>query len=505
MEQQQYRRLALQVNSLLADRNRLAGMLGQVMDGRRDIYAAAGYPQALGFTDYYGAYRRQDLARRIVIAKPDETWRLPPLVLDGADAKSGRSDTPFAKAVLSIAKGAELGGLEDKFGLWHVLNRLDRVSGIGRYGVLFLGIRGSDQPDQPLRKGEAKSERDLLYLGVYDEAHADIVEFDSDPTSPRFGLPLYYNLTTTDGKIGGTKTTRVHWSRCLHVAEGLDGDDIYGAPRLEACWNRIVDILKIMAGSGEAAWKLLDPGYNIRADDGKRLPTDPTQIEALEAQIEDFIDGYTRWLMLEGMTVNAIPGSVQDPSGLVTTNISLISAATDIPQRILLGSERGELSSSQDERNWTAKIETRQVNHVEPNIIRPLLSRLIYAGVLPAPTSGDVIVQWPNLLESDRSAEAQTAKTAAEALATAKAKVDPKVFVETYMPELPVTAIEEAPEPQPLLLQPGQQPGQQPDLEQDGEQSDDSDGDDEDAPEEVAANAAPFWQFVNGRWWYAYP
>ena len=499
MEREQYQRLAVQVNSLLADRNRLAGMLGQIMDGRRDIYAAAGYPQALDFTDYYGAYRRQDLARRIVVAKPDETWRLSPIVLDGIDLKDGRDNTPFAKAVQALARGAELGSLEDKFGMWHVLNRLDRVSGVGRYGVLFLGLRGNAKPDEPLAKGEAKSERDLLYLGVYDELHADIVEFDSDHTSPRFGLPLYYNLTTTDGKIGGTKTTRVHWSRCIHVAEGLDGDDIYGTPRLEACWNRIVDILKIMAGSGEAAWKLLDPGYNIRADEGKRLPTDPTQIEALESQIEDFIDGYTRWLMLEGMTVNAMPGSVQDPSGLVMTNISLISAATDIPQRILLGSERGELASSQDERNWATKIETRQVNHVEPNIIRPLLSRLIYAGVLPAPASGDVFVKWPNLLESDRSAEAQTAKTAAEALNAAKAKVDPKVFVETYLPELPVSAIEEAPEPPPQLVQP--QPGQQPD---DDQGRDDQTGDEE-APEEVAANAAPFWQFTNGRWWYAYP
>lgn len=495
MDQEQYKRLALQVNSLLADRNRLAGMLGQIMGGRRDIYAAAGYPQALDFQDYYGAYRRQDIARRIVTAKPDETWRLPPTVLDGADAKHGRDDTPFAKAVLSLARGAQLGSLEDKFGMWHVLNRLDRVSGIGRYGVLFLGLRGNAKPDEPLKAGEAKSERDLLYLGVYDEAHADIVAFDSDPASPRFGLPLYYNLTTTDGKIGGTKTTRVHWSRCIHVAEHLDGDDIYGAPRLEACWNRIVDILKIMAGSGEAAWKLLDPGYTIRADEGKRLPTSEADIAALEEQIEDFINGYTRWLMLEGMTTTPLPGSVQDPSGLIMTNIALISAATDIPQRILLGSERGELASTQDERNWTTKIETRQVNHVEPNIIRPLLSRLIYAGVLPAPTSGEVTIHWPNLLESDRSAEAQTAKIAGEALATVGAKVDAKVFVETYLPELPVSAVEEAPET--VMVQPGQQPddmrpGQKPDG-------------DEETPEEVAANAAPFWQFSDGRWWYAYP
>jgi hypothetical protein len=482
MEATQVRRLALQVNNLLAERTRMAGLLGQLMNGRRDIYAAAGYPQALTFHDYHGAYRRQDIARRVVCAKPDEAWRLHPTVLDGADAKRGRSDTPFAAAVKTLATGASLGTLGDSFGLWHVLYRLDRVSGIGRYGVLFLGIRGNDKPSAPLRKGEGGSARDLLYLSVYDEAHAQIVEFDSDPTSPRFGLPLYYDLTVTDGTSTGAKTTRAHWSRCIHVAEGLDGDDIYGAPRLEACWNRMVDILKIMAGSGEAAWKLLDPGYTIRADEGKRLPTDEAQIEALEGQIEEFINGYTRWLLLEGMTPTPLPGSVQDPSGLVMTNVALISAATDIPQRILLGSERGELASTQDERNWATKIETRQVNHIEPNLIRPLLSRLVFAGVLPAPSSGEVTIQWPSLLESDRVSQAQTAKTAADALAAVGAKVDPKVFVETFLPELPVAAVEEAPEPVAALPQ---TTGERPE------------------GEVAATNAAPFWHFADG--WGAYP
>lgn len=64
MEATQVRRLALQVNNLLAERTRMAGLLGQLMNGRRDIYAAAGYPQALTFHDYHGAYRRQDIARR---------------------------------------------------------------------------------------------------------------------------------------------------------------------------------------------------------------------------------------------------------------------------------------------------------------------------------------------------------------------------------------------------------------------------------------------------------
>lgn len=513
---QMRRAVALVANSLLADRATLARSIGMQYDGRRDVYAAAGYPQTLDYDDYNGAYKRQDIARRIVGAKPAETWRLQPSVLDGAQVEDGKDDTEFAKAVAMLAEGTDLEDIHDtRLNLWQVLHRLDRVSGIGRYGVLYLGIRDGKEPHEPLERGTAGGVQDLLYMSVYGEGAAALDTLDTDPSSPRFGLPEFYRLTAKAGDGVATKEIRAHWTRCVHVAEDVDEDDLYGTPRLEACWNRLVDLLKIMASSGEAAWRLSNPGYSISAGEGKRLPVDEAALTELQGQIEDFIDGLTRYLLLEGLEPQAIEGAIQDPTGLVTINVALVSAATGIPQRILLGSERGELASQQDERNWTAQIETRQVNHVQPGIVLPVIGRLIYAGVLPRPTSGTVSIKWAPLLESDRKVEAETAKVAAEALAAVKAAVDPVKFAEVYLPEVPSDAIEkEAPASVPPVLaqyagKPGAVPADGAQGAQDGT-TPANDTQDASAPadEAPAANVDArllMAQDSAGNWYYAYP
>lgn len=437
--------------SMLGARAALAAMLGVIFNGQRDIYDAAGYAKTLTYMDYYGVYRRQDIARRIVSAAPTETWRLDPTILDGNDEADAADDTPFAEAVQELAAVGQSGQfLIDQPGLFQVLHRLDRVAGIGRYGVLFLGINDGQPPDQPLARGACKGASDLLYTTVYGEGDARIEQYDDDPASPRYGLPLYYTLSTRIN--AGQAQKRVHWTRCIHVAENVDDDDVFGTPRLESVWNRLVDLLKIMAGSGEAAWKLLDVGQILSTVEGKRLPSDPEQIAALENQVDEFVNGLRRWLLADGIQANAVNGQVTDPTGLVTINVALISAATGIPQRILLGSERGELASIQDESNWTKVIETRQRTQVAPYIIRPTVSRLIYAGVLPAPMSGNFVVQWPNLQESDREREATVAEKVANILSVLGWEVEPDVFLETYLPELPADAVSVPPSPEPPPL-----------------------------------------------------
>lgn len=492
----------LQVNSVLVERMATAARLGMSFDGKRDIYNEAGYKKTLDFADYYGAYRRQDIARRVVRAPADETWRKAPEILDGAMPDEARNDTPFVQAWERLAFGAEVGEKpEVGKGLLHYLNRIDRISGIGRYGVLYLGVRDGQVPEMPLEKGSVKKPDDLLFVGTYDEGSALISTLLPDRSNERYGLPEYYNLSVATGVEGGTSSIRAHWTRCIHIAEDLENDDIYGTPRLEACWNRIYDLLKIMAGSGEAAWKLLDTGHILTTKQGGKLPTKPDELRDLEDQVEEFVHGLRRWLLAEGLETTGIEGTVEDPTGLVTINVSLISAATGIPQRILMGSERGELASSQDEQNWANIIGTRQANHAGPMILRPLINRLIWCGVLPRPSSGSFCVKWPPLVESKREENAAVADTVAKALRILSIDVDPKEFVRIFVPELPTTAVERKPPPQPLVL-PGQNNGQ-PAAEENAPE-----GEEEPGEEELAANAEGGDGAGNGvrfRGWTDYP
>ena len=425
----------LAVNSALVERLSTLSNFGMSFDGKRDIYTAAGYKKALTFDDYYGAYRRQDISRRVVVAPANETWRKPPVVMDGLTTDDGSTDTPFAEAWNELATGGQSVGDKPDAGkgLLHYLNRVDRISGIGRYGVLYLGVRDGKPPAEPLEQSSLSGPDDLLFVGSYHEASAAIANTVAQRDNERFGLPEFYNLSTTSGD--GSTTLRAHWTRCIHIAEDLESDDLYGTPRLEACWNRIFDLLKIMAGSGEAAWKLLDTGQILTTRQGAKLPTKASELTDLEDQIDEFVHGLRRWLLAEGLESTGIEGTVEDPTGLVNINVALISAATGIPQRVLLGSERGELASSQDEQNWANIIATRQENYVSPMILRPVINRLCWAGVLPRPTTG-IAIWWPPLADSRRDENATAAQRAAVALRAQNIEADPADFVNTYLPEL---------------------------------------------------------------------
>lgn len=444
--------------SALAARAALASKLGMAFAGKRDIYKSAGYPVDPGYTDYYAAYRRHDIARTIVRAYPDESWRLPPEILDGDQPETGKEEkSPFVTEWNKIAQeiGAENDADAGK-GLLHYLDRIDRVSGIGRFGVLLLGIENGLPLDQPLEQGRAQP-GDLLYASVFDESNAEVASIVGDKTNPRFGQPEYYNLTmiaasdeggNVSAKSPPTSKVKVHWTRCIHVAEGLEVDDIYGTPRLEACFNRLFDLTKIFAGAGEAAWKLLDAGQFVTTQPDSTLPSTPEAREQLKDEIDEFINGLTRYFLADGLQIQTMGGSVQDPSGLIKINVAMISAATGIPQRILLGSERGELASSQDETNWTKRVELRQQNYITPQLLRPVIRRLIWAGVLPRPESGNFTVLWPNLQESDRERDARTAKLIGEAVRTAGYRPSANglaKFIEVVLPDLSEVEFEEAP------------------------------------------------------------
>jgi hypothetical protein len=88
----------------------------------------------------------------------------------------------------------------------------------------------------------------------------------------------------------------------------------------------------------------------------------------------------------------------------------------------LLGSERGELASSQDASNWAAVVASRQLNYAEKGILRPLIDRLIGWAALPPTESGRYTCVWDpifKLSETEKTANMKVAAEAYQAIATA--------------------------------------------------------------------------------------
>lgn len=411
--------------SILSDRLAL-GQHGKQFGGSRDYYEVLGYPRELEIDDYLAKFERDPLGGRIVEFPCEETWRDYPVVKDGSD-KEAKDDTEFCLAWSDFA---------ERMRVYHYCQRVDTLAGIGRFGLLLIGVAGSGDLKSEVRN--LRSLDQVIYLRPYGEQSVKIAEFETDANNPRFGLPRIYSITTFDpaaGKsTGATKEIEVHWSRCIHVAEGLLENEVYGRPRLQRVYNLLDDILKVVGGSAEATWKLMRKGFVLDIDPEAELSE--ADRAALQEQFDEYDHGLRRFMTTRGMTASDLGSEVVDPSGIFDAIVTLISAATGIPKRILLGSEQGELASSQDAANWAGRIAARQLNFAEPTILRPLVDRLLKWGALIKPAAGRYTVVWDALFELTDTEKAQNAKTWAEAARLAGAAMgQPVMTPEEYRGE----------------------------------------------------------------------
>lgn len=431
---EQIARAKLSINSFMSsfsiEREQAFGAAAsKTYAGARDIYRTAGYPPVLSVTDYLGRYQRDALAYRIVTAGPDDTWREPFSMLDGSNMEDGLSDTPFVKAWNKFVQFDTLEGdlLDDsRRSLWHYFFDVDRQCGIGQYAVMLLGFADVAPGDAqgfllPLQPGGGGK---LLYIHVANEYNSRILQEDlvRDPNNARFGLPEFYRMDFNDG-FG---QRRIHFSRCIHVAEN---GVLFGKPRLEAVYNRLIDIEKLLAASGEAGWRSITRKIIISTRDGYQLSESTVSAD----KVNDMIHGLRDVVELEGMDVNVVSGESIDPTGSIDNQLNMISAGTDIPKRILIGSERGQLASTQDEKHWNDNIEARRTQFVEPTIVRPFIKRMIYAGLLPMPSSGAYMLDWPSLFKTTDAEQSTTFLQYAQGISYLK---DPGVERIVKQPEL---------------------------------------------------------------------
>jgi hypothetical protein len=186
-------------------------------------------------------------------------------------------------------------------------------------------------------------------------------------------------------------------------------DDVFGTPRLEPVNNYLDDLMKVVGGGSEAAWKRADPGLNLKLD--KDVKFDSDEAEALQSEVEDYIHGLTRVIRTRGVDMNMLEGTVSNFSPNALSLIGLMSATTKIPQRIMLGSERGQLASDQDKHNWNERVSERQKAYATP-ITRELVDRLGNRGVWTVPNFYTVI--WPEATP-DENANAEMVSTLAKA------------------------------------------------------------------------------------------
>lgn len=386
--------------SQLVARQQFMTRLGFQYENTRDVYKALGYIQGeIKFEDYLNRYYRQDIAKAVIDRPVRATWQGPLELIESTETE----DTEFEKQWIELNR---------KFGLKGILARVDRLTGIGRYGVLLLGlddVSSREQFSKPIKSGN----RELMYVKPFSENSAAIAEYVKDPHDERYGKPLLYDLTVANAENGATANVKVHYTRVIHIIDDPLESEVFGIPRLEAIYNRLMDLDKLIGGDAEMFWRGARPGYEGKVDPAYTMTA--AVKEDLKDQIDEYENNLRRILINEGVELKALEQQIADPSSHVDVVIQMISAVTGIPKRVLTGSERGELASTQDSSEWKDYVQARREDHAEPNILRPFVDRLIELKILAKPNE-DYTVKWNDLYSLSEKDRVEIGKARANAL-----------------------------------------------------------------------------------------
>lgn len=434
----------------------------RMLDPRRDIDAECGFPKGeLLAVDYQEMYDYDAIANRVVEVLPREMWQITPLVYE---KEEGKVATEFEQRFDEI--GAQLLGMESYYNeeegssFWDLCLQADINCGIGKFGIFLLGIDdGLDyrqpvdgiNPDdvvgmysagqgqyydylgysgsvqQPNYASTPKMKRStkphkLLFMRVYPESLVQITKYESRMSSPRFGRPVEYLLTFNDPRQSMTGiglpmgTLQVHWTRVVHIVDNPTANPVIGMPRMQPVRKQILSLMKLYGGSGEMYWKGAFPGIHLGSQEGLGGQARYNKGK-MRDMLEQYFNGLQRYMVTTGFNASMLSPTVVDPAGFIDVQIQGICIKIPCPQRVFLGSERGELASTEDDAKWNDVLRARMRHHGTPRVLCPLVNRLIWLDVLPEPKDG-YKVHWPDLDSQTDAEKANIASTRAMAMAT---------------------------------------------------------------------------------------
>lgn len=395
----------IQTLSTIIARSNLAGMLGKSYGGDRNLYEALGYKTDLVYQDFVTQFLRQDIASAIIERPVKVTWSGDLSIIESTEGETTDLESGWVQLERDLK-------LKSKF------IRLDKLTGLGRYGVLLMGF-DDIKTIQDFIKPVTKGKRKLMYVRPLGESSATISTWETDVNNERYGLPLIYDIVLTQPTSGSStisglsSTIRVHYTRVIHVVENAMESEVEGRPRLEVVFNRLQDLEKLVGGSAEMFWRGARPGYSGDVD--KEYSMGTAEQAALKDQIDEYEHNLRRLFVNQGVSLRALETQISDPKNHVDVQLMMISAVTGIPKRILSGSERGELASSQDAAEWVSFIQSRREEFAEPHIIRPFVDLMIEYEILPKPSDGYEI-EWADLFSVSEKDKVEIGRIRATAL-----------------------------------------------------------------------------------------
>lgn len=395
---------ALAINAELSQaamaRSRVALLNPMGLDAKRcSAWSEYGWPDEISYDMLFRLYRRGGIAHGAVTKLIGNCWKTAPEVIEGDEQDESRKETPWERKSKSVLTAR----------LWRAFAEADRRRLVGRYAGLILHIRDGRAWDQPVVRGRGIAKVTPAWAGALKPA-----QFSTEANSPEYGLPTMWHYTEAVAGSNAGRQISIHPDRVFIL--GDYADDAIGW--LEPAYNAFVSLEKVEGGSGESFLKNASRQVSVNFDkeiDFSNLASmygvsvDELQEKFNEAARE-INRGNDQMLITQGATVAPLVSAVADPRPTYDVNLQTASAALDMPSRILVGNQQGNLASTEDQKYFNARCQARRQDLSYE--IEDFVDHLIRIGAIDAVSKKSVV--WDDLNEQTASEKLDSAKKMSE-------------------------------------------------------------------------------------------
>lgn len=394
------KQLQMAVNHAINDARLARARMGLLnpsmgLDAKRNsAWCEYGFKEELTFGDLYNLYRRGGIAHGAINKIISACWHTSPEIIEGEEEDETRDITAWERSLLPV--------FTHRF--WRSFADADLRRLVGRYSAILLHIRDGKAWNQQATKGRGLEKITVAWAGS-----VKVKEWDTGLNSRAYGQPKMWQYTERLPN-GSTRRVDIHPDRIFIL--GDYADDAIGF--LEPAYNAFVSLEKVEGGSGESFLKNAARQLSINFDKEAKLDEIARAYGVDYSELNEIYDKVAREmnigndsvLITQGANVAPIVAAVSDPSPTYNVNLQTAAAALDIPTKILVGMQTGERASTEDQKYFNTRCQSRREDLSFD--IEDLCDKLIELGVIDAVAKKTGI--WDDLNEQSSSEKLDAAQ-----------------------------------------------------------------------------------------------
>lgn len=348
------KQLQMAVNHAINDARLARARMGLLnpsmgLDAKRNsAWCEYGFKEELTFGDLYKLYRRGGIAHGAVEKLVGKCWQSNPEIIEGDDADESENETAWEKKSKQV--------FTNRF--WRSFSEADRRRLVGRYAGILLHVNDSLAWDQPVTKGKMLQKVTVAWAGSL-----TVGDWDTGLNSKTYGQPKMWQYAERLPN-GSSRRVNIHPDRVFIL--GDYSDDAIGF--LEPAYNSFVSLEKVEGGSGESFLKNAARQLSINFDKEAKLDEIARAYGVDYSELNEIYDKVAREmnigndsvLITQGANVAPIVAAVSDPSPTYNVNLQTAAAALDIPTKILVGMQTGERASTEDQKYFNTRCQSRR-------------------------------------------------------------------------------------------------------------------------------------------------